>query len=109
MTTIAPKPDWAPSVWRSKSSLKLFAQFGQDVLAFDATEGGLGKLLKMIPFVEDQPGFISGRQNVADHILRKPIKLGKKTERLRKMQKLEPKRRSILASLVKRANVKEGK
>lgn len=109
MTTIAPKPDWAPSVWRSKSSLKLFAQFGQDVLAFDATEGGLSALLKLIPYVEDQPGYVSGRQNVADHILRKPIKLAKKTERLRKLQRLEPKRKSLLADLIKKANVKEDK
>jgi len=109
MTTVAPKPDWAPSVWRSRSSLKLFAQFGQDVLAFDATEGGLSKLLKLIPFVEDQPGFVTGRQNVADHILRKPIKLSRKTERLRKMQRLPERRKSILADLVKRAGVKEDK
>src|SRR5215469_4707587 len=109
MTTLAPKPDWAPSVWRSKSSLKLFAQFGQDVLAFDATEGGLSALLKLIPYVEDQPGYVTGRQNVADHVLRKPIKLSKKTERIRKMQKLPAKRKSILSDLVKKANVKEDK
>jgi hypothetical protein len=109
MTTIAPKPDWAPSVWRSKSSLKLFAQFGQDVLAFEATEGGLSKLLKLIPFVEDQPGFVSGRQNVADHILRKPIKLTKKTENKRKLQQLSTERKGKLVDLIRRANVKEGK
>src|SRR5215472_4883698 len=103
MTTLASKPDWAPSVWRSKAG-KLFAQFGQDVLAFDATDGGLSKLLKLIPYVEDQPGFISGRQNIADHVLRKPIKIAERTKRLRKMQKLEPKRKSLLADLIKRAN-----
>ena len=110
MTTLAPKPDWAPSVWRSKSSLKLFAQFnGGDVLCFDATDGGLSALLKLIPCVEDQLGYVSGKQNITDHVLRKPIKLSKKTERLRKLQRLPEKRKSILADLVKKANVKEDK
>jgi hypothetical protein len=52
---------------------------------------------------------VSGRQNISDHVLKKPVKVAKKTERLRKMQKLEPKRKSILSELVKRANVKEDK
>jgi hypothetical protein len=109
MRDIAPKPDWAPAIWRSRSSLKLFAQFGQDVLAFDATEGGLSKLLKLIPFVEDQPGYVTGRQNVADHVLRKPINLSKKTERKRKMAQLSQERKSRIAELIKKANVKEDK
>jgi len=79
------------------------------VLAFDSTEGGLGKLLKLIPFVEDQVGYVTGKGNVADHILRKPIRVAKKTERKRKMQQLSPERKSRLAELVKKYNVKEDK
>jgi len=109
MANLAAKPYWAPSVWRSKSSLKLFAQFGQDVLVFDATEGGLSKLLKMIPFVEDQLGYVTGRQNIADHVLKKPIKLTKQGERKRRAQNMDPKRKSLIHDLMHKHGVKEDK
>lgn len=108
MTTVAPKPDWAPSIWKDSRG-KIYAQFGQDVLCFDATDGGLGKLLKLIPAIEGQPGYITGRQNVADHILKKPIKVAKATERKRLLKKLSPERRERLAMARIRMGIKESK
>jgi hypothetical protein len=108
MTDLAPKPDWAPSVWRDKRG-SIYAQFGQDVLRFEATEGGLGKLLKLIPAIEGQPGFVSGRGNIADHVLKKPIKVAKKTERERIIKSMSPERREKLRALIQKAGIKESK
>ena len=109
MTTIAPKPDWAPSIWRDKRK-NVFLQFrdGQ-VMRLDATSAALDKALQLFPCVEDQQGYVTGRGNIADHVLRKPIKFSKKTERLRKLQRLPEKRRSILSDIIKRGQVKEDK
>lgn len=110
MTTIAPKPDWAPAVWRDSRG-NMFAQFGQDVLRFDYTEGGLHKLLKLIPAIEGQPGYISGGQNIADHVLAKPkrIKYASKTkdERRKVLESLGDERREMLKELIRKAGVKE--
>jgi hypothetical protein len=108
MTTIAPKPDWAPAVWKDSRG-KIYAQFGQDVLCFEYTEGGLGKLLKLIPAIEGQPGYITGRQNVADHVLRKPIKIAKETERKRVLRNLTPERRQMLKDMIRKSGIKESK
>jgi hypothetical protein len=108
MTTIAPKPNWAPAVWKDSRG-SIFAQFGQDVLRFEATEGGLGKLLKLIPTIEGQPGYISGKQNVADHVLRKPIKIAMETERKRVLRNLTPERRQRLKDLIRKSGIKESK
>lgn len=108
MTTIAPKPDWAPAIWRDNQG-HVFVQFGQDVLRFDYTENALGKILKLIPAIESQPGYISGRQNIADHVLKKPIRLAKKTERERILKNMPQKRRELLRELIKKSGIKENK
>jgi hypothetical protein len=108
MAEVIEMPQWAPRVWRTKGG-KLFALFGHDAVAFDATDNGLSKLLKMIPYIEDQPGYISGRQNIADHILKKPIKMSKQTERKRRAQNMDPKRKSLIHDLARKYGVKEDK
>ena len=109
MTTLD-RPTWILGLWRSRGSGKVYAQLPSgDVLVFDATENALGKILKLALCVEDQPGYVTGRQNVADHVLKKPIKVSKKTESKRKMQALSQERRSRLADLIKKHNVKEDK
>ena len=108
MTTIAPKPEWAPSIWRDSRG-NMYAQFGQDVLRFEYTDGGLSKLLRLIPAIEAQPGYISGGQNIADHVLRKPIKVSAKTERERTLRNLGPERRQILKDLIRKSGIKENK
>ena|SRR5215471_14751207 len=108
MTTIAAKPDWAPAVWRDSRG-NMYAQFGQDVLRFEYTDGGLNKLLKLIPTVEGQPGYISGGQNVADHVLRKPIKVSAKTERERLLRRQPPERRQMVKELIRKSGIKENK
>jgi len=108
MAKVTEMPNWAPRVWRTKGG-KLFALFGHDQVMFDATDGGLGKLLKLIPFIEDQPGYISGRQNIADHVLSKPIKVSKQSERKRRAQNMDPKRKSLIHDLMQKHGVKEDK
>ena len=108
MSTLAPKPSWAPSIWRDSRG-NMYAQFGQDVLRFEYTDGGLNKLLRLIPAIEAQPGYISGGQNIADHVLRKPIKVSAKTERERTLRNLGPERRQILKDLIRKSGIKENK
>jgi len=102
MTTLAPKPEWAPAIWTNKRG-DAFIQFTDgNVIRFDKTEGGLAKVLKLCPCVEDQPGYVTGRSNLSDHKLKKPIKMSKATERKRMLQNAPEERRSKLADLISR-------
>jgi hypothetical protein len=80
-----------------------------DVMRFDATDGGLGKALKLIPYVEHQKGFVTGRGNIADHVTRKPVKIAKETERRRIVKSMSPERRSMIRGLPSFSKVKESK
>ena len=93
MGDIAPPPEWAPRIWRDQRN-NAYMQFPSgDVIRCDATEAGLSKALKLIPYVEHQQGFVSGNHNIADHTLRKPIKIAKRTERERLLKSASPTRR----------------
>ena len=87
MTDIAPKPPWAPSVWKNSRG-ELFAQFEDGhVLRFSLLESGLSKLLKLIPAIEAQPGYISGRSNFEQVTRGKRIKIARKTAERRELVK----------------------
>ena len=102
-----PPPEWAPRVWMDKRN-NVFIMFRDgSVLRIDATEGALGKALKVFPKVEDQPGYVSGRQNIVDHVLKKPIKVAKTTERQRLVKSMSPERKSMIRNLPSFSKVKE--
>lgn len=68
MTSLAPAPDWAPRIWQDGSSI--YIQFPSGLVQrFAFTEGGLSRVLKLLPKVQDQVGFLSGGQNIADKVL----------------------------------------
>lgn len=67
---IAPPPSWAPTIWQD--GLDLFAQFpAGHVLRYPLTEGGLQKILKLIPNVKRQPGYTP---KLADKLLKREPK-----------------------------------
>lgn len=110
MTTIAPKPDWAPAIWRDNQG-KIYVQFGQDVLRFDYTADALGKILKLLPAVEAQPGFVSGGQNIADQTLAKKTSnkpsISRKLDRQKILKAASAERRAKFRELFQKSGIKE--
>jgi hypothetical protein len=102
------KPKWALCVWKDTNG-NLFAQFeGGYVHKFVQTEGGLSKLLRLIPFVESQPGFLSGGQNIADKIIRqRKIKVARKEREKRAVQPLDRATEERMRSIAKRLEEKK--
>jgi hypothetical protein len=105
MTTVAPKPPWAPSVWKNTRG-EIFAQFEDGhVLKFIATEGGLSKLLKLVPCVEAQPGYISGHSNF-ERVTSKKIKIARKTASRREVVKASDEQRRAADEVIKKMRPK---
>jgi hypothetical protein len=99
---IADKPKWAPSVWQSTDGY-LYAQFADGhVLKFLNVE--FTKLLKLLPYVEHQHGFVSGGQNIADRIIRQRKT---KVARKRGVQPLDEATTERLRSIAKRLEEKK--
>lgn len=71
MSDIASPPTWAPVIWTD--GLDIFAQFpAGHVLRYPLTDGGLQRVLKLIPNVKAQPGYTPF---VADKLLRREPRL----------------------------------
>lgn len=77
------KPAFCPFIYHDGSTL--FLEFDAMVLNFPYTEGGLGKALKHIPNVTKQPGFLSGRSNIASKVLPK-VKIARITKHKREVK-----------------------
>jgi hypothetical protein len=106
MATIASKPTWAPCVWKDNQG-RIFAQFADGyVHMFQLTE--ISKLIKIIPTVESQPGFVSGGQNVADTIIKRTkAREARKAREKRAVQPLDEATASRIANLAKRLEEKK--
>lgn len=66
-SSLAPPPSWAPTIWQD--GLDLFAQFPSGlVVRYPLTEGGLQRVLKLLPNVRFQAGFTP---SLADRLLRR--------------------------------------
>lgn len=88
------KPDFCPYIYRDERSIYL--EFDGMTLAFDFTEGGLGKALKHVPNVALQPGFVASSP-VVNRVLPKAIKV--KTAK-RKAQDVPETMRDFLNDLI---------
>lgn len=58
------KPDFCPYIY--SDGVDIFLEFDHLVLRFPLTEGGLSKVLKHVPNIARQPGFLSGGQNISN-------------------------------------------
>ena len=81
---IAKRPAFCPYVYSDGESLFLEFDSGM-ALRFPFTEGGLSKALRHIPNVTKQPGFLSGRSNIAQKLLPK-VRVAKATKHKREVK-----------------------
>ncbi len=79
MSKQAARPAQCPFIYHDGQSLYL--EFIGHVQRFAFTEGGLHRALKHIPNITAHPGFLSGRSNIADKLIR--IAKGTKHKRAR--------------------------
>ncbi len=79
----ASRPAFCPFVYHDGESLYL--EFDGQALRFAYTEGGLHRALKHIPNVKRQPGFLSGRSNIANKL----ITIARGTKHKRKVAKID--------------------
>ncbi len=83
MSNKATRPAFCPFIYHDGESLYL--EFDGQALRFAYTEGGLHRALKHIPNVKAQPGFLSGRSNIANKL----ITIARGTKHKRKVAKID--------------------
>ncbi len=101
MTTYAPPPKFAPTIWRDQSAIYLQLATDKQVLKFPLSEAGLHKALKLIPPIHEQPGYLSGGQNISDKFVKTP-KISDSTIRRRRAKHITEDQRKSAADIIRR-------
>lgn len=99
------KPFLPPLVYHD--GISIFLEWPDHVQRFLYTEAGLSKALKLIPHIASDPGYVTGRSNIADKLIdNKAIKIAKKTQVRRQLSKATEGQRRSASEAIRRMRMK---
>ena len=99
MAVIAPKPDWAPSVWQDGQYIYLQFPSGM-VQRFAFTENGFARALKIVPAIQAQVGYIGG-SNLPKALAPK-IRIAKRTRERREAANITDEQRKAINDVLRK-------
>lgn len=99
------RPFAPPKIYHDTHNIYL--DWGEYAQKFPYTEGGLTKALKTIPNIASEPGYVTGRSNVADKLLdTRSAKIAYKGKRKKDLQTVTEGQRMSASSAIRRMKPK---
>ena len=101
------KPFAPPKIYHDTRNIYL--DWGEYAQRFEFSEAGLTKALKTIPNIASEPGYVTGRSNIADKLLdTRSAKIAVGTKRKREVAKITEGQRMSASSAIRRMKPKVG-
>ena len=99
------KPFAPPKIYHD--TFNIYLDWGEYAQKFAFTENGLNKALKTIPNIAAEPGYVTGRSNIADRLLdTRSAKIAYKGKRKAALQAVTEGQRMSASSAIRRMKPK---